>query len=243
MFIIRLAAMFSLLMLLPSQALVAMADTPVPATRSASIIGLTSPNTLTIAAGKSAVLTFPDIYRKCALGNSEVADCSPLSPTQILVTAKHPGVTNIIIVLGEQSPLPPIDVIVTPAMQPVEAIAVHAESNVAPPAVSRWFSSRSFWLATAVLPLVCLIACLEPLIRRGKGRVIVTCWIWIWFAIGQICFSWGIAAVGHGERIKDVGPMLLASVTVWIAMLFASRRMSRRYRDVELRKMQLMDAV
>ena len=123
-------------------------------------------------------------------------------------------------------------------VKPTPAIA-----SVSPRSYSPLFNPRFFWIAVTILPLVTLIALLEPLIRRGRGRLVVMSWIWVWFAAGQICFAWGMAALGHGEPLRQVGPMLLASALVWMAMLFASRRMNRRYRDVELKRMQLMDIV
>jgi len=220
--------------------------TPAPTSEpSDEIGGLTSAHTLTLSCGKSAILSVPRPFKTIDVASPATACVNFIhgSPRLILVTGRSPGVTNIIIVTDERV-LTPVDVVVTPAQTAAQASA-HRDDTLprAIPEDSKWFSPRVFWLATASLPMVCLIVCLEPLIRRGKIRMLVLTWIWSWFAIGQICFAWGMAAVGHGEPIKQVGPMLLASACVWMAMLFASRRMNRRYRDVELKRMQLMDIV
>ncbi len=201
------------------------------------IIGLTSPGTLALAAGKSAILTFRHPCPKFSLGNPKTAECASWGTNQVIVTGVSPGTTSLIASVAGEGTLDPVDIVVS---APPASLAVGGGPVVAAPP---WFNPRFFWIAVAILPLVSLIALLEPLIRRGKGRMMVMGWIWVWFAIAQICFAWGMAALGHGEPLKQVGPMLLSSMVVWTAMLFASRRMSRRYRDVELKRMQLMDIV
>jgi hypothetical protein len=123
------------------------------------------------------------------------------------------------------------------------SVAATATALTAPASAPRWLNPRFTWIGITLLPFAALVAFLEPLIRRSKGRGLVIGWIWTWFAIGQICFAWGMAALGHGEPVKQIGPLLLTSATIWLAMLFASRLMGRRYRDAELKRMQLMDIV
>jgi hypothetical protein len=205
--------------------------------------GLTSLHTLTLMCGKSPILSLPRPCETIEIGDPKVAFVNVIhgNPVLIAITAKARGVTNAIIIIDGQ-PLTPIDVVVTPAATVMQPIVTRNDGPaLAIPAASRLFSPRLCWIAVAILPMVALIAFLEPRVRRGKGYAIAMTWIWTWFAIGQICFAWGMAALGHGESIKQVGPMLLASLCVWMAMLLASRRMNRRHHDAELKRMQLMD--
>jgi hypothetical protein len=118
----------------------------------------------------------------------------------------------------------------------VAAAMAHTDS-------SRTFSPRLLWIPAMVLPFFSLVLLMEPLVRRGKGRRVVMTWIWTSFVFAQIAFAWCMAAWGHGVARSEFGPPLLISVMVLGCTLFASRRMARRYRDAELKRMQLMDAV
>ena len=136
--------------------------------------------------------------------------------------------------------LPPIDVVVTPAPDILRASLALASQAGAVPSMP---GDRWIWLPVAFLPLFSLVALLEPLVLRGKGRAFIMVWIWTFFVLSQASFGWGMAAWGHGLSMREVGPTLFASALILFCSLFASRRMPRRFRDVELKRMQLMDAV
>ena len=182
----------AVLMLLLLREVTAGAGPPAATEPENEIDGLTSPHTLTLVAGKEALLVLRHPYRSISFGNSQVVAVTPLlwKNNQILVTGKAPGVTNLLIV-EDESTLPMIDVIVTPAPEIGSAVQPRtvAPPAAVPAALSPLFNPPNFWIAVTILPLVSLTAFLEPLMRRGKGRLMVMTWIWAWFAIGQICFA------------------------------------------------------
>jgi pilus assembly protein CpaC len=72
-----------------------------PATRPASMVsdGVGTDGVLRLTAGKSAVVNLQHsvLNPKLNIGNPDVADCLPMSPTSVLVTGKKPGNTAIVV--------------------------------------------------------------------------------------------------------------------------------------------------
>lgn len=59
--------------------------------------GLCADGKLLLTTGKSAVLTTRYPYKRVSVGNPDVADVNPIAPTNVLVTAKAAGTTQLIV--------------------------------------------------------------------------------------------------------------------------------------------------
>jgi pilus assembly protein CpaC len=91
-------------------------DAPAPTTRPSMIAdGVPTDGSLHMTSGKSAVINFRRMYKEISVGNPDVVSVNPVkgSPNSILVTAKKPG-TTAIVVLDDDSRSTVIDVTVDP---------------------------------------------------------------------------------------------------------------------------------
>jgi pilus assembly protein CpaC len=59
---------------------------------------------LYIGVDRSHVLEVPDPARKVAVANPNIADVQVISPTQLLVVGKGPGVTSLVVFSGKGAP-------------------------------------------------------------------------------------------------------------------------------------------
>ncbi|MBA2563908.1 MAG: pilus assembly protein N-terminal domain-containing protein, partial [Gemmatimonadetes bacterium] len=94
--------------------------------------------TLGVTAGKSAILSFPQGLNRVSVGNPEVLDAVVLSPREVLLNGKAPGVTSLILSGGGTNRI--YDVIVSndaqllqgrlQAMFPDESIQVSADRDL-----------------------------------------------------------------------------------------------------------------
>jgi pilus assembly protein CpaC len=87
-----------------------------PATRPSMIAdGVPPDGSLHLTAGKSAIINFRRMYKEISVGNPEVVSVNPVkgNPNSILITAKKPG-TTAIVVLDDDSRSTVIDVTIDP---------------------------------------------------------------------------------------------------------------------------------
>src|SRR3954470_13923657 len=73
--------------------------------------GLANDGTLRLQANKSSVLTTARPIRRISVGEAAIADVNAINPTSLLVTAKKPGTTQII-VFDDEDHSQVIDVVV-----------------------------------------------------------------------------------------------------------------------------------
>jgi pilus assembly protein CpaC len=87
---------------------------PAPTTQPSMIeSGVGSDGSIRLTAGKSTIINFRRMYKTISIGNTEVADVNHVSPTSLLVTAKKPGTTALVIFDDENRSVV-IDVAVDP---------------------------------------------------------------------------------------------------------------------------------
>ncbi len=85
-----------------------------PTTRPSMITsGIDADGGLHLTSGKSTIINFRRMYKTVSIGSPEIADCNQISATSLLVTAKKPG-TTALVVLDDESHSVVIDVVVDP---------------------------------------------------------------------------------------------------------------------------------
>jgi pilus assembly protein CpaC len=72
-----------------------MAWAPLPAQQAGS--GPESPNSLFVASGKSALISSRELIERVSVGFGDVAEATAVSPREVLVNAKKPGSTSLIV--------------------------------------------------------------------------------------------------------------------------------------------------
>jgi pilus assembly protein CpaC len=91
-----------------------------PATRPSMVAdGVAGDGSLRLTSGKSTIINLRRMYSRVSIGNSEIADFNKVSATSLLITAKKPGTTAMVIFDDENRSVV-IDVIVDPDLAMLE---------------------------------------------------------------------------------------------------------------------------
>ena len=107
-----------------------------------------------------------------------------------------------------------------------------------------WWSGRTGGLVgglTGAL-LGCLGALVGVLGGLGKGRSVVMGLLGLMLAIGAVALALGVVAVLRSQPYEVFYPLLLVGIICSIVPPFSLRALRRRYEEVELRRMQALDA-
>jgi pilus assembly protein CpaC len=85
-----------------------------PTTRPSMVLdGVSSDGSLRLTSGKSTIVNFRRMYSTVSIGNTEVVDCNKVSPTSLLITARKPGSTALVVFDDDKRSVV-IDVIIDP---------------------------------------------------------------------------------------------------------------------------------
>jgi pilus assembly protein CpaC len=85
-----------------------------PATQPSMVAdGVATDGSLRLTSGKSTIVTFRKMYSTVSIGNTDIADYNRISPSSLLITAKKPGTTALVVFDDEKRSVV-IDVIVDP---------------------------------------------------------------------------------------------------------------------------------
>ena len=93
--LLKIAALAALALACPAQAVAADG----PATQPTTLIsnGLGATGNVTLMVNKSALITTRVPYKRVSIANPEVAEVNPVAPSEILIVAKHPGSTQLVV--------------------------------------------------------------------------------------------------------------------------------------------------
>lgn len=98
-----------------------------------------------------------------------------------------------------------------------------------------WFSPEAA-RSLAFLALLAVVAGLEPIARRGRGRIIVTGVYAACIVLGVGLMLAGGVALLAGQPAYVWRPLAFAGFMVALPLTFGFREMTHIYRDAEVRK-------
>ena len=98
-----------------------------------------------------------------------------------------------------------------------------------------WFSPEAA-RSLAFLALLAVVAGLEPIARRGRGRIIVTGVYAACIVLGVGLMVAGGVAILAGQPAYVWRPLAFAGFMVTLPLTFGFRELKRIYREVELRR-------
>jgi pilus assembly protein CpaC len=152
---------------------------PAPSTAAGPVrvkLETTAAETLTLTMGKSLILESPEAIRRVALAQPAVADAMVLSPRQIYLTAKAPGMTSLTLWGTGDAISRVFDVEVVPDVNRLKE-KLHTmfpnEKNISVSASHDYLTlSGSVSNATALAQVVELASAFAPAAKEGQSRLI-----------------------------------------------------------------------